>query len=228
MQELYSNASSATVDGQYAVSKVLRNTYTLLSMTLAFSAVTCAASMALNLGYGIAMIMNIAAIVLVWFVLPKTANSGKGIVVVFAFTGLLGASLGPTINHYMAMANGGQIVLQALAGTAITFLGLSGYVLTTRKDFSFMRGFLVTGLIVAIVAGLGMMVAGMFGVNIGGMHLGLSALIVLLMSGFILFDTSRIIHGGETNYIMATVSLYLNIYNLFVALLHIIGATSDD
>lgn len=228
MQELYSQASSATVDNQYAVSKVLRNTYTLLSMTLAFSAVTCGAAMAMNIGWGMAMIMNIAAIVLVWFVLPKTANSAKGIYVVFAFTGLLGASLGPTINHYMGLSNGGQIVMQALGGTAITFLGLSGYVLTTRKDFSFMRGFLVIGLIVAVVAMLAMLVAGMFGVQIAGVSLALSALIVLLMSGFILYDTSRIIHGGETNYVLATVSLYLNIYNLFVSLLHIIGAVSGD
>lgn len=228
MQELYTNASSATVDGQYAISKVLRNTYTLLSMTLAFSAVTCGLSMAMNLGYGLAMIMNLSAIGLVWFVLPRTANSAKGIYVVFAFTGLLGASLGPTINHYMAMSNGGQIVLQALGGTAITFLGLSGYVLTTRKDFSFMRGFLVIGLIVAVVGMLAVFVAGMFGVNISGMHLALSGLIVLLMSGFILYDTSRIIHGGETNYIMATVSMYLNIYNLFVSLLHIMGVMGGD
>jgi len=228
MQELYSNASSATVGQQYAVSKILRNTYTLLAMTLAFSALTCAGSMALNLGYGAAMIMNIAAIALIWFVLPRTANSAKGIYVVFAFTGLLGASLGPTINHYLSMSNGGQVVLQALGGTAITFLGLSGYVLTTRKDFSFMRGFLVTGLIVVIVAALALMVGGMFGVNIAGMHLALSGAIVLLMSGFILYDTSRIINGGETNYVMATVALYLDIYNLFVSLLHITGALSGD
>ncbi len=208
--------------------KVLRNTYALLAVTVLFSAITAGASMAIGLGQGAALVMSLVSLGLVWFVLPRTANSSAGIAVVFAFTGLLGASLGPTLNHYLAMSNGGTIVMQALASTAIVFFGLSGYVLTTRKDFSFMGGFLMVGLIVVLLSGLGLMVAGFFGVHISGMALALNAAIVLLMSGFILFDTSRIVNGGETNYIMATTALYLDIYNLFVSLLHLLGALSDD
>lgn len=225
MQEIYTQTQT---QASVSTNKVLKNTYMLLAMTMGVSAIACGISMAIGLGQGVALIMNLAAIALVWFVLPKTANSSTGIYVVFGFTALLGASLGPTLNHYLAMSNGSQIVLQALAGTALVFFGLSGYVLTTKKDFSFMRGFLVTGLIVVVVAMLAMLVASFFGVNIAGVHLALSAAIVFLMSGFILYDTSRIVNGGETNYVMATVSLYLNIYNLFVSLLHLIGATSND
>lgn len=226
MQELYTQTRTSAQGLE--INKVLRSTYILLSATLAFSAVTCGISMAVGVGRGAALIMSLAAIALIWFVLPRTANSEKGLLVVFAFTGLLGASLGPTLTHYLSMTNGSQIVLQALGGTALVFLTLSGYVLTTRKDFSFMGGFLITGLVVVLVAALGAMIAGFFGVNISGFQLALSAAIVLLMSGFILFDTSRIIHGGETNYIMATVALYLDIYNLFTSLLHLLGAFSDD
>lgn len=225
MQEIYTQTRTET---GVSTNRVLKNTYMLLAMTMGVSAVACAISMAIGLGQGVALMMNLAAIGIVWFVLPKTANSASGIYVVFGFTALLGASLGPTINHYLQMTNGSQIVMQALAGTALVFFGLSGYVLTTKKDFSFMRGFLVTGLIVVVLCALALMVAGFFGVNIAGVHLALSAAIVFLMSGFILYDTSRIINGGETNYVMATVSLYLNIYNLFVSLLHLIGATSND
>ena len=226
MQELYSQ----TAAGQRSVevTKVLRNTYMLLGATIAFSAVTAAISVAIQVPQMFALISSLAAIALVWFVLPKTANSVNGIYVVFAFTGLLGFSLGPMLNHYLSFANGGAIVTQALGGTALVFFALSGYVLTTQKDFSFMGGFLMTGLIVAVVAMLALFVGGLFGLNISGAHLALSALIVLLMSGFILYDTSRIIHGGETNYIMATTALYLDIYNLFTSLLHLIGAFSGD
>ncbi|MBD3656097.1 MULTISPECIES: Bax inhibitor-1/YccA family protein [Marinobacter] len=208
--------------------KVLRNTYTLLAMTLLFSAVMAGVSMAVGLGRGASLICSLGALALVWLVLPRTANSSAGIGVVFAFTGLLGLSLGPLLNHYLQLANGGQVVMQALGGTAVVFLALSGYVLTTKKDFSFLGGMLFAGLMVVIVAAIGAMVAGMFGVAISAFSLALSAAIVLLMSGFILFDTSRIVNGGETNYIMATTALYLNIYNLFTALLHLLGAFSDD
>lgn len=207
--------------------KVLRNTYMLLAMTLAFSAVAAGVSIAIGIGRGASLLMSLGALGLIWFVLPRTANSSNGIWVVFAFTGLLGASLGPTLNYYLQMQNGPQIVMQALGGTALVFFALSAYVLTTKKDFSFMGGFLFTGLIVVLVSMLAMVVAGFFGIYVSGIHLALSAAIVLLMSGFILFDTSRIISGGETNYLMATTSLYLNIYNLFVSLLHLIGAADD-
>jgi modulator of FtsH protease len=209
--------------------KVLRNTYMLLSMTLAFSALTAGISMSINLGSGTAMMMSLAALALVWFVLPRTANTAMGLPVVFLFTGLLGAALGPMLNRYLALPNGAEMVMQALGGTAIIFFSLSAYVLTTKKDFSFMGGFLFAGLMIVIVGAVGAMIASyFFGVDISLFSLVISGAIVLLMSGLILFDTSRIINGGETNYIMATVGLYLNIYNLFTALLHIIGATSDD
>lgn len=227
MQDIY-NQQDATSISSLETSKVLRNTYALLAMTLLFSAVTAGISMALGFGHGIGLIFSIAALLLIWFVLPRTANSGAGIFVVFGFTGLLGASLGPMLNHYLAMANGGSLVMQALGGTALVFFSLSAYVLTTRKDFSFMGGFLFTGLMVVIIAMLGMFVASLFGVEVSGFSLAMSALIVLLMSGFILYDTSRIIHGGETNYLMATTALYLDIYNLFTSLLHLLGVMSDD
>ncbi|MFT7388352.1 MAG: modulator of FtsH protease [Candidatus Endobugula sp.] len=227
MQDIY-NSQTATSSASSETNKVLRNTYALLAMTLLFSAVTASITMAIGLGHGAALIMMLAALAIVWFVLPRTANSGAGIFVVFAFTGLLGGALGPMLNYYLSMANGGSIVMQALGGTALVFFSLSAYVLTTRKDFSFMGGFLATGLIVAIVAMIGMFVASMFGIAVSGFSLAISGLVVLLMSGFILYDTSRIINGGETNYLMATTSLYLNIYNLFTSLLHILGVMGDD
>ena len=208
--------------------KVLRNTYMLLAMALVVSATTAGIAMAVDLSYGAGLVMMIAAIVLIWFVLPKTANSSTGIYVVFAFTALMGAALGPTLNRYLAMSNGSEIVMQALGGTALVFFTLSGYVLTTRKDFSFMGGFLMTGLVVIVMIACALMLGSFFGFHVPAAQVALSAGIVLLMSGFILFDTSRIINGGETNYLMATVSLYLNIYNLFTSLLHLLGFMSDD
>jgi len=209
--------------------KVLRNTYMLLAMTLAFSAVTAGISMSIGISYMASMGMSIGALLLVFFVLPKVANSAMGLPVVFLFTGLLGASLGPILNRYLAMQGGTEIVMQALAGTAIIFFTLSAYVTTTKKDFTFMRGFLITGLVLVIVGAIGAMIASWaFGVDVSGFSLMISGAVVLLMSGFILYDTSSIIRGEQTNYIMATVGLYLNIYNLFTSLLHILGATSDD
>lgn len=206
-----------------STNKVLRNTYMLLSMTLLFSALTAGLSMTIAVSPTASMISSLGALALIWLVLPRTANSGMGIVVVFAVAGLLGFGLGPMLNHYLAMPNGSQVVGTALGGTGIVFLSLSGYALTSRRDFSFMGGFLFAGLIVVLIA----MVANIF-LAIPALSLALSAAIVLLMSGLILFDTSRIINGGETNYINATVSLYLSIYNLFVAMLHLLGAFSGD
>jgi modulator of FtsH protease len=208
--------------------KVLRNTYMLLSMTLLFSALTASISVMIGIGHSAALIMMLASIGLIWFVLPRTANSSAGLLVVFAFTGLLGASLGPTLSYYLAVKGGAQIIVQALGGTGIIFLALSAYVLTTKKDFSFLGGFLFVGLMMIILASIGTMVAGMFGVAVSGLSLAISGVAILIFSGFILYDTSRIINGGETNYILATVSLYLNIYNLFVNLLHLLGAMNDD
>ena len=224
-QQTLSQQQVMTSDTQ----KVLRNTYMLLAMTLAFSAVTAGIAMAANIGYGASMGMSLGALALVFFVLPKVANSAMGLPVTFLFTGLLGASLGPILNRYLAMQGGTEIVMQALGGTAVIFFALSAYVTTTKKDFTFMRGFLFTGLILVIVAAIGSMIASyFFGVNVSGFSLMISGVVVLLMSGFILYDTSSIIRGEQTNYIMATVGLYLNIYNLFTSLLHILGAMNDD
>lgn len=221
MQELYTQtASTSSVE----INKVLRNTYMLLSMTLVFSAVAAGISMGLGIGHGTALVMDLIALALIWFVLPRTANSPSGLLVVFAFTGLIGAGLGPLINHYIALANGPSVVLQALGGTAIIFLGLSAYTLTTRKDFSFLRGFVVIGLMVMIGCMLALFAASFFGFNVSALSLAFSAGIVLLMSALILYQTSAIIHGGETNYIMATTSLYLSIINLFTSLMHLLGS----
>jgi modulator of FtsH protease len=201
--------------------KLIRNTYTLLSMTLLFSALTAAVGMVLNMNPMISLLTLGGAMVLIWFVLPRTANSAAGLGVVFAITGLLGLGLGPTLNHYLALANGSQIVGMAFGGTGVIFLTLSGYALTTRKNFNFMGGFLITGLIVAVVA----MLANIF-LAIPALSLALSAVVIMLMSGFILYDTSRMIHEPHGNYLMMTVGLYLSIFNIFVSLLHLLGALS--
>ena len=169
------------------------------------------------------MLCSFGALALLWFVLPRTANSAAGLGVVFAFTGLLGYGLGPTISYYLSVPGGSQVVMTALGGTGVIFLALSGYALTTRRDFSFMGGFLVVGLLVALVA----MVANLF-LSIPALSLALSAAIIMIFSGFILYDTSRMVNGGETNYIHATVSLYLSILNIFTSLLHLLGALGDE
>ena len=210
------------LESALATNRVLRNTYMLLSMTLVFSAVTAGIAMATGMGHGAGLVLLLVGFGLL-FVVHKTADSSMGLVAIFAFTGVMGASLGPMLNYYLAMANGPALVMQALGGTAVVFFGLSGYALTTRKDFSYMGGFLFVGLLVAVVA----MIANIF-LNIPALSLTISAAVVMIMSGLILFDTSRIINGGETNYIRATVSLYLDIYNLFIHLLHLLTALSGD
>ena len=202
--------------------KVLKNTYMLLGMTLAFSAVTAGISMALNLPAFMGLVFSLIGFGLL-FVVNKMADSAKGLPAIFAFTGVMGAGLGPLLNAYLAMPGGPQVVMQSLAGTAFIFFGLSAYALQSKRDFSFMTGFLFAGLIVAIVA----MIANIF-LGIPALSLTISAAVVMIMSGLILVDTSRIINGGETNYIRATVGLYLNIYNLFVHLLHLLGAFGGD
>jgi len=201
--------------------KVIRNTYILLSMTLVFSAITAFIGVVTGASFGMALGANILAIALLWLVLPRTANTASGIPVVFAFTGLLGYGLGPILTHYLAMNP--SIVMTAMGGTGAIFLGLSGYALTTRKDFSFMGGFLMVGIFVVLGASLLNIFMG-----IPALALAVSAGVILVMSGLILFETSAIIHGGETNYIMATASLFLSILNIFTALLHILGAFSGD
>jgi modulator of FtsH protease len=220
---MQSNTSvNASRSSAVEINKVLKNTYMLLSMTLAFSAVTAAISMAMGLSQMAALIMILVSFGLL-FVVNKNADKASGIFWIFAFTGLMGASLGPMLNYYAAMPNGASLIMQALGGTALIFFALSGYALTSKKDFSFMGGFLMIGLIVAVIA----MVANIF-FQIPALSLAISAAIIMIMSGLILYDTSRIIHGGETNYIRATVSLYLNIYNIFVHLLSLLGVLGSD
>lgn len=197
--------------------KVLRNTYTLLSMTLLFSALTAGISLAFNLPHP-GIILTLVGYFGLLFLTTKFRAQSLGILFVFALTGFMGYTLGPIINNYLSLANGGQIVMMALGGTGVIFLGLSGYALTTRKDFSFMGSFLMVGILLAFVAGL----AAVF-LEISSLSLAVSSLFVLLMAGLILYETSNIIHGGETNYIMATVTLFVSIFNLFTSLLHLMG-----
>ncbi len=203
-----------------ATSKVLRQTYMLLSATILFSAITAAASMAIQAPYmGLWMLLPYFAFL---FLTEKFKNSGLGLVFVFCLTGWLGFTIGPILNMYLATL-GAEPILLSLGGTALIFFTLSGYVLVTRKDMSFMTGFLTIGILVAFIAAI----ANVF-LNISGLGLAVSCMFLLLSSGMIMWQTSAIIHGGETNYISATVTLYVMLYNIFLSLLHLIGATSDD
>jgi modulator of FtsH protease len=219
----YDIAQRARV-GVLETNKVLRNTYGLLAMTLLFSAFTAGVSMVMGLPYPGPIITLVGYFGLL-FLTNKFSNSAWGIVWVFALTGFMGMTLGPILNFYVTqMANGGQLVMTALGGTGAIFLGLSGYALVTRKDFSFMGGMLMVGILVAFLAGL----VSLFVPAMPGLHVAVSAMFVLLMSGMILWQTSEIIHGGETNYVLATVSLYVSIFNLFTSLLQLLGIFSSD
>lgn len=220
---VYAGADSRAVE----INKVLKNTYMLLSATLLFSALMAFVGMMVAPGHS-PWIFLLGAFGLLWAV-HKTADSAAGLALVFVFTGWMGFWLAPLLNFFMAKAGGGQIILQALGGTGLIFLSLSAYVLNTRKDFSFMRGFLFVGVMVVFFSSLAMLVASyFFGIHIPMLSMAMSAACVLLFSAFILYDTSSIIHGGETNYIRATVSLYLNIYNIFTNLMMLLGMSSDD
>ena len=201
--------------------KVIRNTYILLSMTLIFSAVMAFVGVVSGIGFGAALVADIVAIVLLWFVLPRTANSTAGIPTIFGITGLLGFGLGPVLSHYLSVNP--SIVMTALGGTGVIFLGLSGYALTTRKDFSFLGGFVMVGMLVV----LGAAILNIF-LGIPALFLAINAAVIMIMSAFILWETSSLIHNGETNYIMATAGLFLSILNMFQALLHLLGAFGGD
>jgi modulator of FtsH protease len=175
----------------------------------------------MNASNGIALVADIIAIAMLWFVLPRTANSAAGIPVIFGITGLLGFGLGPVLNYYLSVNP--SIVMTAMGGTGAIFLGLSAYALTTRKDFSFLAGFLMVGMFVVLGAALLNIFMGM-----PALFLMVNVAIIMIMSGFILFETSQIVNGGETNYIMATASLFLSLINLFQALLHLLGAFGGD
>ena len=205
-----------------ATNRVLRNTYMLLALTLLFSAASAGVAMALQMPY-LGPWITLGGYFLLLFLTTRFRNSAAGLVCVFALTGFMGMTLGPLLAHYLQMPGGSQLVTNALAITGVTFIGLSAYAIGSRRDFSFMGGFLVAGILVAFLCGL----AALF-FQLPTLALAVSAMFVLLMVGLILFQTSAIIHGGETNYIMATVTLYVSIYNLFTSLLHLLGVMGDD
>jgi modulator of FtsH protease len=213
-------SSAASESSAIEINKVLRNTYMLLGLTIAFSAVTATMAVLLDVRQPWGLIFFVGAIISM-FVVSKKANSASGLIWVFVFTGLMGASIGPMLLQFLD-ANMGHLIGQALGGTAVVFFSLSAYALISKKDFSFLGGFLMVGLVVALIG----MIANFF-FAIPAMSMAMSALIIFIMSGFILFDTSRIINGGERNYILATVGLYLNIYNIFVHLLALLGMSED-
>lgn len=216
-EQAYSGALPVT-----QANKVLRNTYSLLAMTLAFSAVVAGVAMSLNLPHP-GIIISLVGYFGALFFTNKFRDSALGIVGVFALTGFMGYTLGPILNRYLALPGGGEIVTMAMAGTATIFFALSAYALVKKTNFSFMGSFLIVGVLVAFLAGLGAMFFEM-----PALSLAVSAMFVLLMSGMILYQTSEIVHGGETNYIMATVGLFVSIFNLFTSLLHIFGFMNSD
>jgi modulator of FtsH protease len=222
MNTSMTNTAVRTQETVLTTNKVIRNTYTLLSMTLLFSALTAGVSMTLNLPHP-GLLLTLGGYFGLLFATAKFRNSSMGLAFVFALTGFMGYTLGPILNAYLALPNGGQVVMTAMGATGIIFLGLSGYALTTRKDFSFMGGFLMVGILVAFMAGLGAVFFEM-----PGLSLAVSSMFVLLMAGLILYETSNIIHGGETNYIMATVTLFVAIFNLFTSLLHLLGFMNGE
>jgi len=205
-----------------ATNNVIRNTYMLLSMTLLFSALTAGVSMALNLPHP-GLLLTLGGYFGLLFLTAKFRDQALGLAFVFGLTGFMGYTLGPILNAYLSVPNGGQLVMTALGSTGAVFLGLSGYALTSRRDFSFMGGFLMAGILVAFLAGLGAIFFEM-----PALSLAVSAMFVLLMAALILYETSNLIHGGETNYIMATVSLYVAIFNLFTSLLHLLGFMNGE
>jgi modulator of FtsH protease len=203
--------------------KLIRNTYILLSLTLLFSALTAGIAMAVNMPF-MGPLVTLGGYFGLLFITTKLRNSAWGLLSIFALTGFMGLTLGPLLNAYIhTFSNGTQLVMTALGGTGVIFLGLSGYALVTRKDFSFLGGFLFVGILVAFLAGIGALIF-----SIPSLSLAVSAIFIMLMSGVILYQTSAMIHGGETNYIMATITLYVAIYNLFISLLNLLAAFSGE
>ena len=221
------NNSNTTVRGQArtaVTNKVLKNTYILLSMTLLFSAFSALVSYMINISV-VNPFITLGLYFITLYLTTKNKNNAYGIFWVFCLTGVLGFTLGPILNIYMNnLSNGSEIVATALLLTGTIFLSLSAYVNYTKKDFSFMGGFITSGIILAFAASIVLLVSSMMGYYFPIMMLGISSLFALLMCGLILFQTSAIINGGENNYVMATVTLYISIYNLFTSLLHILAA----
>jgi len=217
MNQTYYPQTAQRVDA-VTMNRVLRNTYLLLSMTLLFSAAMAGVSMVMNWPHP-GLLITLVGYFGLLFLTMKLRNSAWGIASVFALTGFMGVTLGPIINAYTyTFANGNALVMMALGGTAVIFLTMSGIALTAKRDFSFMGKFLMVGILVAFLAGLGAIFF-----SFQPLMLAVSAMFVLLMAGLILYETQQIVRGGETNYIMATVTLYVSIYNLFTSLLHLLG-----
>lgn len=221
-QNLRSDAQSASTVIDGAAHRVLRNTYFLLSLCLGFSAVVAGTAVALQLP-GPGMIITLVGFYGLLWLIHRNRDSGTGVALLFAMTGFMGYTIGPLVGQTLSMANGAQTVMLALGGTAITFTALSAYALISKRDMSFMGGFLMAGMVIAILASL----AGIF-LQIPALSLAISAVVVLLMSGMILYETSNIIHGGERNYVMATLSLFVSIFNLFTSLLHLLGVARKE
>jgi modulator of FtsH protease len=223
MEDRYQVGVAQAQESVLATNKVLRNTYLLLAMTLLFSALVAGISMSMNLPYP-GPIITLAGYFGLLFLTTKFRDSAMGIVCVFALTGFMGMTLGPILNHYLEfLPNGAELIMTSFGMTGVVFIGLSAYALISKKDFSFMGGFLGIGILGAFVLGL---IAMFF--QLPTLSLAVSGMFVLAMGGLILYQTSQIIRGGETNYIMATVTLYVTIFNLFTSLLHILGVMSDD
>lgn len=222
-QQMYTENTSVvrTQESVLATNKVLRNTYLLLSMTLVFSA-GCAGFAMLSNAQPLNIFVTLIGIYGLMFLTQKLSNSSWGLLSVFAFTGFMGYTLGPLLNMYIqTFSNGSELIMTALGGTGFIFFALSGYVLTTKKDFSYLGGFLFAAVMVALIA----MIVGFF-FNIPGLQLIISAAFMLISSGMILYQTSMILNGGEKNYIMATITLFVALYNLFVSLLRLLSAFS--
>ena len=210
-----------TVDRSTA-HRVLRNTYALLSMTLLLSAAVAWAAVAFNLPAP-GLILTLVAYFGPLFGIHKLKNSGMAVGLVFALTGFMGWTLGPLLTRTLAMPGGNQAVMLALGATGAVFLALSAYARTTKRDLSWMGGFLFAGMVVALLAGL----AAIF-FQIPALALTVSAVVALLSAGLILFETKQIVDGGETNYVLATVSLFVSIFNLFTSLLQLFGVMGSD
>ena len=215
--------SSARLEGVLGANRVIRNTYALLSLTLLFSAATAGVAMATHAA-PLHWLMVLGGYFGLLFLTNALRNSAWGVLSVFALTGFMGYTLGPMLNFYIStFSNGTELVMMALGGTGAIFLTLSAYALTTRKDFSFIRGFVLSGIIVIFLASLGAVIFQM-----PALALAVSAAAIVLMAGFILYQTSEMIHGGERNYIMATVGLYVALFNLFTSLLHLLAAFAGE
>ena len=219
---LASSGAGYTDATPVGATRVLRNTYALLSMTLLFSAAVAAAGVALKLPAP-GLIVTLVGYFGLLFAVSRLRNSGWGVLAVFGLTGFMGYTLGPVLSHTIALPGGAQTITMALGATGATFLALSAWVLATKRDFTFMGGLLFAGMVIAALAGLGAMFF-----NMPALGLAVSAMVALLSAGMILFETSNIVRGGETNYVMATVSLFVSLFNLFTSLLSLFGMGGSD